>query len=54
MSEENIRKEVMELRERIVKLEVKFEELAKRVDNLSTYARELYNYLQKQASKPTF
>jgi chromosome segregation ATPase len=40
-------KEISELRERIVRLEVKVEELGKRLDNLSNYARELYNYLQK-------
>lgn len=47
-SEEDIKKEVMELQERIVTLEVKVEELTKRIESLTNYAKELYNYLQKQ------
>jgi archaellum component FlaC len=41
-------KEAKGLRERVTRLEVQVEELTKRVDNLSNYAKELYNYLQKQ------
>lgn len=51
MSEKDIKKELTELRERVVKLEVKAEELTKRIDSISNYAKELYNYLQKQAAK---
>ncbi len=51
MSEENIKKEVMELRERIVRVEVKTEELAKRVDSIANYIKQLYEYLQKHAGK---
>lgn len=54
MSEEDVKKELVELRERVVKLEVKVEELNKRIERLSNYAKELYNYLQKQSSKPIF
>jgi len=39
--------DLTELRERIVRLEVRLEELNKRVDSLASYAKELYNYLQK-------
>lgn len=46
---EEVGREITELRERIVRLEVKVEELAKRVGSLSNYARELYGYLQKQS-----
>jgi hypothetical protein len=45
--ESNSGKETIELRERVVRLEVKVEELSRRIDSLSNYARELYNYLQK-------
>jgi len=51
MSEEGVKKDVTELRERIVRLEVKVEELVKRVDSLANYAKEIYDYLQKQASR---
>jgi len=42
-------REALDLRERVVRLEVKVEELTKRIDSLSNYAKELYNYLQKQS-----
>lgn len=51
MAEEDFKKEVTELRERIVRLEVKVEDLTKRIDSIANYAKELYNYLQKQASR---
>ncbi len=44
-------REVSDLRERVVRLEVKVEELGKRMDSLSNYAKELYNYLQKQSKQ---
>lgn len=40
-----------ELRERVVRLEVKIEEFGKRMDNLSNYVKELYKYLQNQSQK---
>jgi predicted nucleic acid-binding Zn-ribbon protein len=45
--EVDLRKEIGDLRERIIRLEVKFEEINKRIDSLSKYARDLYDYLQK-------
>ena len=54
MSEEGTIREVTDLRERVVRLEVKLEELTKRIDSLANYTKELYGYLQKQSSKPTF
>lgn len=51
MSEEDVKKEIVELRERTARLEVKVEEMSKRIDNLANYARELYNYLQKQTTR---
>lgn len=53
-AEADIKKEIGELRERVIRLEVKIEELTKRFDKLSDYAKELYNYLQKQSSRPLF
>ena len=39
--------EIVDIRERIVKLEMKVEELTKRVYSLSNYTKELYKYLQQ-------
>ena len=47
-------KDVVELRERLTRLEVKFEELTKRVDNIASYIKELYKYLQEGSSKSSF
>ena len=46
--------DLAELRERVVRLETKMEELSKRLDSVSKYLRELYEYLQKQQSRPLF
>jgi len=42
--------EVTELRERIMKLELKIDELNKRMDNMQNYMKQLYSYLQQQGS----
>ena len=47
MAKEETRKETSDIRERLVRLEVKVEELSKRVDGLVDYAKDLYSYLQK-------
>lgn len=54
MSEEEIKKEVTNLRERVVRLEVKVEELTKRIDSIANYTKQLYEYLQKQTGKSLF
>jgi len=46
--------ELGELRERVVRLEAKTDELNKRLDSVSKYLRELYEYLQKQRGRSTF
>lgn len=51
MSEEGIRKEVAELRERIVRLEVKVDDLTNRIESLAKYAKEHSSYLRKQATR---
>lgn len=43
-----------ELRERITRLEVRMDELTKRVDNIANYMKELYKYLQQNPSKSLF
>lgn len=46
--------EISEIRERIVKLEVKVDELNKRVESISSYLKELYKYLHQTPSKSLF
>jgi len=46
--------EISEIRERIVKLEVKVDELSKRVETMQNYMKELYKYLQQSSSKTLF
>ena len=50
MSEAELKKEITDLRERIVRLEVKIEETNKRMDGFAKYIKDLYEYLQKQHS----
>jgi prefoldin subunit 5 len=42
----------VDLPERVARLEAKTEEISKRLDSMSKYLRELYEYLQKQQSQP--
>jgi len=42
------KREITELRERVARLEVRLEEFNKRIDNLAKYARDLYDFLQKE------
>ena len=37
-----------ELRERVLRLEIKMEEIQKKVDSLASYSRQLYDYLNRQ------
>ncbi|MEM2910829.1 MAG: hypothetical protein QXO01_07185 [Nitrososphaerota archaeon] len=43
----SVERELADLRERVVKLEVKVDEMSKRLDALSNYAKELYQYIQR-------
>jgi prefoldin subunit 5 len=43
--------ELVELRERIMKLELKVDDLTKRLDNVQNYMKQLYTYLQQNQSK---
>jgi uncharacterized protein YceH (UPF0502 family) len=40
-------KEISELRERVVRLEIQVAELSKRVESLSNYSRQLFEYLSR-------
>ena len=51
-TEADVKKEIVELRERTVRIETKVEELTKRVDGIIKYIRELYDYLQKEHRRP--
>jgi tetrahydromethanopterin S-methyltransferase subunit B len=52
MSERDV--EITEMRERIMKLELKVEDLTKRLDGMQSYMKELYKYLQQNPSKSLF
>lgn len=41
-----------EIRERVVRLETKVQEVTKRVVGISKYLRNLYDYLQKEYRRP--
>ena len=43
--------ELIELRERIMKLELKVEDLTKRMDNMQNYIKQLYTYLQQPSNR---
>jgi len=53
-AEADIKKELSELRERVVRLEVKIEELTKRLDKLSNYAKELMITYKNNLVDPYF
>jgi len=55
MSEEaDLKKEITDIRERVARLEVKIEEINKRLDGFAKYMKDLYEYLQKQQSRSWF
>lgn len=47
MSEKSYDRDIAELKERVTRLEVQFAEIVKRVDGLSNYARQLFDYLNR-------
>jgi len=47
LSEKTYAKELADLRERIVRLEVQLAEVTKRVDALNNYTRQLFDYLNR-------
>mgnify|MGYP006269030165 CR=1 FL=1 len=46
--EADTRKELLELRDRITRWEVKLEEMNKRMEAFSKYTKDLYDYLRRQ------
>jgi prefoldin subunit 5 len=47
LAEKTFEKEINDLRERVIRLEVQITEMNKRVEALSSYTRQLYEYLAK-------
>jgi uncharacterized protein YceH (UPF0502 family) len=47
LSEKSPEKDLADLRERVVRLEVQVAEIAKRVEAINNYTRQLYEYLNK-------
>lgn len=47
LSEKTFERDLTELRERVVRLEVQLAEMNKRLDALSNYTRQLYEYLTR-------
>jgi len=48
MTADDSKNELSELRERIVRLETRMDEVNKRLDGIAKYLKELYDYLQKR------
>lgn len=46
---EGTNRDLMELRERVVRLEVQLAEMNKKIESLTSYTRQLYEYLSKQS-----
>ena len=46
---EGTNRDLMELRERVVRLEVQLAEMNKKIESLTNYTRQLYEYLNKQS-----
>jgi predicted nucleic acid-binding Zn-ribbon protein len=49
VSDEISGKDLADIRERIVRLEVQLADVIKRLDNLSSYTRQLYDYLNRSS-----
>jgi hypothetical protein len=49
LSEETSAKDLNDLRERVVRLEVQLADVVKRLDSLTSYTRQLYEYLNKSS-----
>lgn len=47
LSEKSIEQSLIDLRERVVRLEVQLAETNKRIEAVSNYTRQLYDYLNK-------
>ena len=49
LSEESSARDLSDLRERVVRLEVQLADVVKRLDSLTSYTRQLYEYLNKSS-----
>jgi len=48
MSDKSLERELSELRERIVRLEVQMTEMTKKIEAMNNYTRQLYEFLNRQ------
>ena len=46
-------KEIVEIRERLARLEAKNEDLSRRIESLAEYSKKLYEYLSQIRNKAT-
>jgi len=49
LSEETSAKDLNDIRERVVRLEIQLADVVKRLDSLTSYTRQLYEYLNKSS-----
>jgi hypothetical protein len=49
--ETELKKEITDLRERVVRLEVKIDETNKPMDGFAKYMKDLYEYLQRKHNR---
>lgn len=49
VSDKSIERELADLRERVVRLEVQMTEMSKKIDAMHNYTRQLYDYLNQQS-----
>ncbi|MEM3383062.1 MAG: hypothetical protein QXL52_04535 [Nitrososphaerales archaeon] len=49
MSEKSYDKDIAELKDRVTRLEIQFAEMIKRIDGLSNYTRQLFDYLNRMS-----
>jgi hypothetical protein len=49
LSDETTARDLGDLRERVVRLEVQLADVIKRLDSLNSYTRQLYEYLNKSS-----
>jgi hypothetical protein len=47
LPERSLEQDIVDLRERVVRLEVQLTEVTRRVDSLTSYTRQLFEYLNK-------
>ncbi|NWG08804.1 MAG: hypothetical protein HXX80_00570 [Nitrososphaerales archaeon] len=49
MSERSYDRDIAELKERVTRMEIQLAEMTKRLDGLSNYTRQLFDYLNRMS-----